>query len=256
MDQVQTFAGLTLAYLPYGASALAIAAAGWAVGRMGRKPEKTAPGGAHIVPVALPERTPQTDLPLLKPSDWPGYSDRAPYFTSLRLDELPRLHHPLTQSLAAIPYIYQDIIAHRVMAAGATGILIGPGVDIPVLVAIWIEGAGQLAETAGFDIGDDTLGALITAVLSAGATWMAAGVALDMLTFWFPGANIAVNGFVNAFYTFRFLKAVSHIVDNPAIYGDLLGPLALDYISGILGNHWPNVVARDLGEVARILDLI
>ena len=153
-----------------------------------------------------------------------------------------------------IPSQYKEIIRNSVGLATATGLMIGPGTDIPFLIAIWAGGAASIAEKFGFRAGPDAFKALVTSVLAGSAQWIVAGITLDVLTAWIPGVNVAVNGFVNAFFTYRFLRAIANICNDSGSIDEVLADSMLTVLINQLGNLSPGTLIDDAREVMDLID--
>ena len=147
-------------------------------------------------------------------------------------------------------------IGNRVLAAAASGLAIGPGTDIPILIGIWAEGTVRLADHENISITKDQAAQLIGTIFSGGANWMISGFAIDVLTVWIPSVNVVSNGAVNAFYTFRYLRAVAELFERSSSPGGVILENGMGLILNGLSSHAPHIIARDLAETARLLSCI
>jgi uncharacterized protein (DUF697 family) len=145
------------------------------------------------------------------------------------------------------------VVRNRVLAAAASGLAIGPGTDIPILIGIWAEGTIRLAAVHDVTIDSDQASRLVGAIFAGGANWMVSGFAIDVLTVWIPGVNVAANGAVNAFYTFSYLRAVADLFEGSAAPGGVILENGMSLIVSGLSSHAPHVIARDLAELANLL---
>jgi uncharacterized protein (DUF697 family) len=154
----------------------------------------------------------------------------------------------------SVPIQFKEIVRNRCIAAGASGIVIGPGLDIPILIGIWTEGTMRLATHANVDLDEDIIKRIVTAVFSGSANRLVSGLMLDVLTAAIPGVNIAVNGTVNTFYTYRYLRSISLVLNNGDNAGMIIADSGASLVLGGLSDHAPHVMARDAWELVRLFN--
>jgi len=120
----------------------------------------------------------------------------------------------------SIPVRFRKIVGGASLAAGAVGIpgAFSFGSDVIVLKGIWITGALIIIEEAGVEMKRNDALQLATSALAGAATFVAGSKIAAKLFHLVPGPGtigaICVNSFLDAFYTYRFLRCVAEVMDK------------------------------------------
>jgi hypothetical protein len=120
----------------------------------------------------------------------------------------------------SVPNRFRSIVGGASLAAGAVGVpgAFAFGADVPVLIGIWASGAALIVDEAGGSFSKEDLVPLATATVTGTATFIAGSKLAAKLFHLVPGpgtlAAIGVNSFLDAFFTYRFLRAVAKVYDQ------------------------------------------
>jgi hypothetical protein len=120
----------------------------------------------------------------------------------------------------SVPSKFRPIVGAAAGAAGGVGVpgAFAFGADVPVLLCIWVAGAGAIIEEAGHSASDEQLKALATSALAGAASFVAGSKIAAKLFHVVPGpgtvAAICVNSTLDAFFTYRFLRSVAKVYDS------------------------------------------
>lgn len=120
----------------------------------------------------------------------------------------------------SVPTRFRGIVGGATTAAGAIGIpgAFSFGTDVPVLLGIWGAGATIIASESGLDLTKEDFIKLGTSALAGTACFVAGSKLAAKLFHLVPGpgtfAAIGVNSFLDAFFTYRFLRSVAKVFDR------------------------------------------
>lgn len=120
----------------------------------------------------------------------------------------------------AVPERFRKIVGGATAAAGGVGIVgaFSFGSDVLVLKGIWVTGALMILEKEGVEISKTELLRLTTSALVGAATFVAGSKIAAKLFHMIPGpgtiAAMGVNSFLDAFFTYRFLRSVAKVFDK------------------------------------------
>lgn len=120
----------------------------------------------------------------------------------------------------AIPQRFRKIVGGASAAAGAVGVpgAFSFGSDVIILKGIWVTGALLIIDKANMKMSRNDALQLATSALVGAATFVAGSKLAAKLFHLVPGPGtlgaICVNSFLDAFFTYRFLRSVAKVVDK------------------------------------------
>lgn len=120
----------------------------------------------------------------------------------------------------AVPDQFREIVGGATIAAGGIGVpgAFAFGADVPILIGIWTTGAAMIADQSNRSIEKQEIKAIVVSVASGTATFVAGTKVAAKLFHLLPGpgtlAAVGINSGLNAFFTYKFLRATAKIFDK------------------------------------------
>jgi hypothetical protein len=120
----------------------------------------------------------------------------------------------------SVPTRFRSIVGGASLAAGGIGVpgAFAFGADVPFLLGIWTTGAFLIVDEAGGSFSREDIAPLATSALCGAAAFVGGSKIAAKLFHLVPGpgtvAAIGANSFLDAFFTYKFLRSVAKVYDR------------------------------------------